>query len=887
MPAEGLKFTHAEVAAYYAQRIPDLKQSDYVEWRGRCPLHDGDDDNFAVNPRNGLWFCHSRCGRGGSIFDLEMALSETDFKTAKAEVFRIVGRTTRSVAAEVAKRGKSPNVLKRFRRLLRQRIHTYAEKNDLRHVSTYHYKYEDGSLAFVKAKFRDAEGEKTFLKYAPTPEGGLTTPSRAGIPPMLYNLHLLADADEIHLCNGEKAAIAGRKLGLVTTCLPDGEANWNGSFTPLFEGKRVVAHLDNDVKGEEHGIVVASALFDRALEIRLVRLPDLPAKGDFYDWIKAGGTVKQLRTIIDSTAVVDTKPNAPANSKARKSLGPPDSAAFRLTDDSVLYVDPGPDREPMRICGRLEVLAFTRDAKGNSWGRLLKWTDAEGLLHEWAMPMSLLSGDGGEYRARLLDGGLFLAPGRKARELLTVYIQTAQSDARALCVSRVGWQGDNFVLPGAAVGPARAGAILFQPAHESEHFLNVSGTAEEWRKYVGRLCSGNSRLILAVSCAFAGPILSMMETESGGVHLIGPSSTGKSTALIVGGSVLGGGGINGFVQSWRATANGLEATAESHNDLTLYIDELGQLDPREASEIAYHLANGRGKQRMNRNTGPRRTPTWLLMIMSSGEVTLRDHAQTAGKLTRGGAEVRLVNVVTDAGAGLGLFENIHGAKSADIFARKLRRLGLRYYGAPLRAWLDYLTKDRVAAQDALKQSRSAFLNKYLPASATGEVSRAAQRFALIGAAGEIATTAGITGWANGESLDAAGRCFQGWLDNRGTKGGTDAESAIQQVRRFLEAHGASRFQGLVPYSRAHAAERIVNRAGFLRNRNGENQYLILPETFKKEVCSGFDYQTVARELRARGFLVCEPPDLTVKPNLPGIGRSRVYCVRASILKSDD
>ena len=117
----------------------------------------------------------------------------------------------------------------------------------------------------------------------------------------------------------------------------------------------------------------------------------------------------------------------------------------------------------------------------------------------------LLAGDGNEYRARLLDGGLFLAPGRKARDLLTVYLQTMRPEARALCVARVGWHGDNFVLPGATIGPEGAGAVLFQTPFETDHYLNVSGTVDEWRDNVGRFCSGNSRLILAASCAFRRP----------------------------------------------------------------------------------------------------------------------------------------------------------------------------------------------------------------------------------------------------------------------------------------------------------------------------------------------------------------------------------------------
>ena len=96
------------------------------------------------------------------------------------------------------------------------------------------------------------------------------------------------------------------------------------------------------------------------------------------------------------------------------------------------------------------------------------------------------------------------------------------------------------------------------------------------------------------------------------------------------------------------------------------------MDAREAAETAYLLGNGSGKTRMSRNIGARKKLSWSLLFVSAGEVTLADHAQTAGKRTKGGAEVRLLNIEADAGAGMGLFEKIHGAESPDAFARQLK-----------------------------------------------------------------------------------------------------------------------------------------------------------------------------------------------------------------------
>jgi putative DNA primase/helicase len=172
------------------------------------------------------------------------------------------------------------------------------------------------------------------------------------------------------------------------------------------------------------------------------------------------------------------------------------------------------------------------------------------------------------------------------------------------------------------------------------------------------------------------------------------------------------------------------------------------------------------------------------------------------------------------------------------------------------------------------------------------VFRAAQRFGLIAAAGELATDVGITGWAKGEATSAAARCLESWITSRGTTGAGDAESAVSQVRRFFEANGASRFQP-VRHPTVKAGmdspdenQVVVNRAGFRRKTNeGETEYLVFPETFKSEVCAGFDYRMVARVLADRGLLDCQPPNFTKRVRLPGnLGLIRAFSVKASILE---
>jgi hypothetical protein len=90
MPDKPIKLSRAAICAYYAERVPELKQTAGVEWwRGPCPIHQGVRDSFAVKAETGRWRCHSECDRGGSIFDLEMAIAGVGFPTAKTNVLRI------------------------------------------------------------------------------------------------------------------------------------------------------------------------------------------------------------------------------------------------------------------------------------------------------------------------------------------------------------------------------------------------------------------------------------------------------------------------------------------------------------------------------------------------------------------------------------------------------------------------------------------------------------------------------------------------------------------------------------------------------------------------------------------------------------------------------
>jgi putative DNA primase/helicase len=558
---------------------------------------------------------------------------------------------------------------------------------------------------------------------------------------------------------------------------------------------------------------------------------------------------------------------AKSATKGRKTAS--SGAVFDVKDAGVFALDPE-GGEPIFVCSPLFIEADTRDEQGRNWGRLLRWPDRDGREHSWAMPMELLNGDGREYRGVLLNEGLTVGAGRRAQGLLEQYLNT-RPERKALCVSRVGWHRGAFILPDETIGGADGEEIRWQTAGNNHHLFAAAGTLDEWRREVAHYCAGNSRLAFAVSAAFAAALLSVVEAEGGGFHFRGASSLGKTTALLVGGSVWGGGSDKGYLRRWRATINGLESVAETHNDSLLCLDELAEVDPREAGEVAYMLANGAGKLRMSKGVTLRRSLEWRLLFLSSGETSLAEHIASAGKRSRGGQEVRLVDLEADAGKGRGLFDELHGMANGDALARHLQQASRRHYGTAIREFLRRVAAEPAAVRREARHFTQAFLKDYLSDQAGREAGRVAHRFALVGYAGELASECGVTGWTGREAEAAAAELFKDWCGRRG-EAGTDEEAAIRQVRLFIEQHGASRFQRLDrPDDRT-----VHNRAGYIEGEDEETVWYILPEVFRAEVCKGFDVAQAAKSLERREWLLTSH-NLRYEKRTPE-GKKKLYAI---------
>ena len=132
--------------------------------------------------------------------------------------------------------------------------------------------------------------------------------------------------------------------------------------------------------------------------------------------------------------------------------------------------------------------------------------------------------------------------------------------------------------------------------------------------------------------------------------------------------------------------------------------------------------------------------------------------------------------------------------------------------------------------------------------------RVAARFALVAFAGELATRYGVTGWQAGEAFRAARRCFREWLAENNTGQAADDRALFAQVAAFMQAHSSTRFP---PHDAApDVLARYLNRAGFtFTDDDGSLQFWVMPESFKKELCKGFQPRNAARALIKAGWML--------------------------------
>jgi hypothetical protein len=284
-------------------------------WKTHCPAHDDKDPSLSI-----------AAGDNGSI-------------VAHCHA----GCTQEAVIAALTAKGITLNG------------HDRTEGSAKSIVATYDYVDEFGTPIFQTVRYIP----KGFKQRRPDGTGDWVW-NLHGVRVVPYNLPAVIEAiargQIICIVEGEKDADNLAKLGVTATCNHGGAKKWRAKHAKFLKGADVVIIPDNDAPGQEHANIVARSLDGIAAQIRALRLPGLPDKGDVSDWIAAGGTREQLDALI---AAAPDWASTPADGASA-----PNGAAG---DDT----SPDPDLS-LIADDRMPAPAFDWDAAPPGWTDYLK-----------------------------------------------------------------------------------------------------------------------------------------------------------------------------------------------------------------------------------------------------------------------------------------------------------------------------------------------------------------------------------------------------------------------------------------------------------------------------------------------------------------------------------
>ncbi|MDI9430654.1 MAG: AAA family ATPase [Planctomycetota bacterium] len=272
-------------------------------WMARCPAHDDGRASLSVavgDDGRALVHCHAGCRPEAIVSAMGLRLADL-MPGDNGKPYS--PRRARSKAKAKTGDGRTKNAPTVYATL--QDAIAELERKHGPHSAVWTYHDAAGEPVGMMVRW-DTDGGKDIRPLAKTARGWII--GGMAEPRPLYRLpELLARPNErVFVCEGEKAADAAASIGLLATTSPHGcksaaTADWN----PL-AGRDVVILPDNDPAGRRYAKEVAGILaaLEPAPSVKIVDLPELPQKGDIYDWLESHDSIEPdaLRGIVECLA---------------------------------------------------------------------------------------------------------------------------------------------------------------------------------------------------------------------------------------------------------------------------------------------------------------------------------------------------------------------------------------------------------------------------------------------------------------------------------------------------------------------------------------------------------------------------------------------------------
>jgi len=345
---------------------------------------------------------------------------------------------------------------------------------------------------------------------------------------------------------------------------------------------------------------------------------------------------------------------------------------FEVSDDglSLLYIadkdldEAGPEGAivPTRVRISYQPLSVLANAqpfdRTGGHGLILKYRDRSGAENTIPIPAAFYSRPKDQVVGDLANLGVQVEPEQHGE--LNRYLALTRPQRSWAVFPQSGWNiGSHdtvfFALPSGAIGLEGQsilvpGGITGKGLATEMPSVGASGDLEQWQTSIAGPASENPWWCLATLVSLAAPLMMFTGDPGLGVHVSGRTSRGKTIGLQIAASVWGNGSkatSDSMIRKWNATQNAFEGLAAVNNDLPLCLDEIHQAAPEVVAKVAYMVADGVGKSRLNKDASLQATRRWRTTLISTGEKSIADTIREAGGHLSGGVGVRIFDIQAD------------------------------------------------------------------------------------------------------------------------------------------------------------------------------------------------------------------------------------------------
>ncbi|MCC2912469.1 TOPRIM and DUF927 domain-containing protein [Enterobacter asburiae] len=705
----------------------------------------------------------------------------------------------------------------------------------------------DESGAVAAAQTITPQGEKRLLTGS-AKRGAYHAVNAPEQPQSVLIAEGLATALSVHLMRPEALTVAAIDAGNLIHVA--------GVMRRKHPKAQIIIAADNDHHQNGEANTGREAAEKAALSVAgWVALPPTDHKADWDDYRQQNGLEAATAAFNDSMYQIQgdaVKPQLQAIEGGKTDQPEKDPLKPRIESrkDGVYWITPKVDKESGEIINNESWLASPMDVIGT--GRddkdqylILRWLAfGAGIPTTAAIPLADI-GEREGWRT-LKAGGINVTTKNSLRAILADWLQRSGSCELWRVAHATGWQCGAYIMPDGEIIGVPAQPVLFSGRSSAAAGYTVAGNSESWRNSVARLAYGNYAMMTGIAAALAAPLIGLAGADGFGIHFYEQSSAGKTTTANVASSLYGNPDL--LRLTWYGTALGLANEAAAHNDGLMPLDEVGQgADPVSVSQSAYALFNGVGKLQGAKEGGNRDLKRWRTVAISTGEMDLETFIATAGRKTKAGQLVRLLNIP------LSKTVRFHDHQNGKQHADALKDAYQHHHGAAGREWIKWLAGHQQQAIDTVRECEARW-RSLIPADYGEQVHRVAARFAILEAAlllGEV-----VTGWDAQTCRDAIQHSYNAWLREFGT-GNKEHQQIIEQTEAFLNAHGLSRY---APLGYDPRDLPIRDLAGYRKKGNHDSDPIIFytfPATFEQEIARGFNAKQFAEVLKRVGMLT--PP----------------------------